>query len=67
VWGVRPLLLEEEMTEFEAVLRQAEECLLRRGLASVGDRILVIGGIPMQVTGGTNFLKIHTIGTFAAV
>ncbi len=67
VWGVRPLLLEEEMTEFEAVLRQAEECLLGRGLASVGDRILVIGGIPMQVTGGTNFLKIHTIGTFAAV
>jgi pyruvate kinase len=46
---------------FENALWQAETFLVQRRLAAIGDRILVMGGIPMQRTGGTNFLKIHTI------
>lgn len=62
VWGVRPLLIDQEVETFEAVVQQVESCLLERQLAVKGDRILIMGGIPMRVLGGTNFLKIHTIG-----
>ena len=61
VWGVKPLLLDEEASSFEMVLQQVEFCLLGRKLASKGDRILIVGGIPMGIQGGTNFLKIHIL------
>ncbi|XGV97850.1 MAG: pyruvate kinase alpha/beta domain-containing protein [Leptolyngbya sp. BL-A-14] len=32
-----------------------------RRFAATGDKILVMGGIPMGKAGSTNFLKIHTI------
>ncbi|MFN9817831.1 MAG: pyruvate kinase [Pseudanabaena sp.] len=61
VWGVTPLLVDEEVSSFEMVLQQVESCLLERNIAAKGDRILIIGGIPMGIQGGTNFLKIHIL------
>ncbi|MBF2051123.1 MAG: pyruvate kinase [Leptolyngbya sp. IPPAS B-1204] len=61
VWGVKPLLIEQEKETFEEALHQVETCLRQRHLASPGDRILVMGGIPMRQAGGANFLKIHTV------
>lgn len=61
VWGVTPLLLDYQVETFENALLQAENLLVERKLVANGDRILVMGGIPMQRAGGTNFLKIHTI------
>lgn len=61
VWGVRPLLLEQEGDSFEEILKRMEACLLERNFASPGDKVLVIGGIPAHKMRGTNFLKIHTI------
>lgn len=61
VWGVKPLMIDHQVTSFEEAIDQAETCLIERDLAEAGDRILVMGGIPMQRSGGTNFLKIHTI------
>ena len=62
IWGVRPFLLQEEADQFEAVVNQVEQCLKTRNLVASGDLILIMGGIPMRTTGGTNFLKIHAIG-----
>lgn len=61
IWGVKPLWIDYEVTSFEDVIQQAEACLLERNLAIRGDRILIMGGIPMGIAGGTNFLKIHKI------
>lgn len=61
IWGLQPILIEEEVEVFETAIRQAEACALERRLAAPGDRILIMGGIPMQTSGGTNFLKIHQI------
>ena len=61
IWGVKPLLLDYQEETFENALKQAENFLVNRNLAAPGDRVLVMGGIPMQRSGGTNFLKIHTI------
>jgi pyruvate kinase len=61
VWGVIPLLLDEQVQTFEEVIKQTESVLCKRDLARSGDKILIMAGIPMQKSRGTNFLKIHTI------
>lgn len=61
IWGVKPLLIENEADIFEEVIVQLEALLKQRNLVTVGDRVLIMGGIPMKTAGGTNFLKIHKI------
>lgn len=61
VWGVRPILFEYKGDSIEEIIKQMENCLLKRNFATAGDKVLVMGGIPARKTRGTNFLKIHTI------
>ena len=61
VWGVKPILLIQQDMALEAVIASIETCLLDRHLADPGDKVLMLGGMPMGKAGGTNFLKIHTI------
>ncbi len=58
-WGVRPILLQFCLGSLEEMLPQIEADLLKRQFAAPGDRVLIMGGIPMGHSGGTNFLKIH--------
>lgn len=62
IWGLKPILIDQEVETFEAVIEQAEACMMQRKLAVPGDLILIMGGIPMSTSGGTNFLKVHRIG-----
>lgn len=62
IWGVKPILLDDEVVFFEEMAQQAQTLLLQRKLATIGDTILIMGGIPTQSPRGTNFLKIHKIG-----
>jgi pyruvate kinase len=61
VWGIKPILIDERATSFEAMVTQAETCLMGRNLAAPGDQILLMGGIPTSHRQGTNFLKLHTL------
>jgi pyruvate kinase len=61
VWGVKPILLDGEVESFEELIEQAESNLVNRDLATPGDKILILAGIPTRTPKGTNFLKIHTI------
>ncbi|HAN74906.1 MAG TPA: pyruvate kinase [Planktothrix sp. UBA8402] len=61
VWGVKPILLEHQVNSFEGLIDLAQTKLLEQSLAQVGDKILIIGGVPTKKARGTNFLKIHTI------
>jgi pyruvate kinase len=47
-----------------AVLRKAEELLMREGVVRKGDLIVVTWGSPMGQAGGTNALKIVRVGEF---
>jgi len=62
VWGVKPVLISEPATTFEEMTKLAETCLIERGMASPGNQVLVMGGIPSNQPQGTNFLKLQTIG-----
>ncbi len=60
VWGVAPALADHAPT-YETMLGRARETLLARGVVQPGDRIVVTAGVPFEVTGTTNLLKIETI------
>ncbi|NJL47475.1 MAG: pyruvate kinase [Leptolyngbyaceae cyanobacterium SM2_5_2] len=61
IWGVRPILIEAAPVTFEAMVDMAENTLVNRGMATTGDKLLIMGGIPAQIAQGTNFIKVHTV------
>jgi len=62
LWGLSPQLIADHPDTFEEMVAVAEKNLLERNLAARGDKILLLGGIPAHASGGTNFIKVHTIG-----
>lgn len=60
VWGVVAERAAQAPT-YEAMLGVARETLVAKGYAAVGDRIAVTAGVPFDVPGTTNLLKIETV------
>ncbi len=60
-WGIESFLV-DRVTHTDAMYRQVDEILMEKGLAEVGDKVVVISGSPPGVPGGTNDLRVHTIG-----
>jgi pyruvate kinase len=60
VWGVIPHLIEHVAT-YEAVIPLARAAAVAQGLAQAGDRVLVTAGVPFDVPGSTNLLKVELI------
>ena len=61
VWGVIPLLVEEFSTIDEMIsiiIRAAHD----KQLVSLGDRLVIIAGVPFGIDGQTNLIKIHMVG-----
>jgi pyruvate kinase len=61
LWGIRPILTPEHPSEFKEIMKFIETELSKMKLASPGEKILVLGGIPSHIEGGTNFVKIHLV------
>jgi pyruvate kinase len=60
-WGVIPYLIEASQDVDELVDR-ANGHLLARGLASPGDRFVVVFGAPLGVRGTTNSIRVRVVG-----
>jgi pyruvate kinase len=60
IWGVIPELV-PHCTSYEEMVRLALEAVQRRGLANAGDRVVVTAGVPFDVPGTTNLLKVETV------
>ncbi len=60
VWGVRPILV-AQAPSYDAMLDCAREALLAHDLVHRGDRIVVTAGVPFEVPGTTNLLKVETV------
>ncbi len=60
VWGVIPELA-HRVPSYEAMLAEAREILLGKGYARPGDRIVVTAGVPFEVPGTTNLLKVEVV------
>ncbi|MEI8303914.1 MAG: pyruvate kinase [Burkholderiales bacterium] len=59
---VHPVLLQYKSVEREALLLEAEQTLVAAGLVGRGDRIIITIGEPIGKSGGTNTMKIVTVG-----
>jgi pyruvate kinase len=60
VWGVTPALTAHS-TDYDAMLGIARQQILERGLAQPGERLVVTAGVPFDMPGTTNLLKIEAV------
>jgi pyruvate kinase len=60
VWGVVPILVERVPT-YETMLDVARGTLLESKLVRRGEQIVVTAGVPFEVPGTTNLLKVETV------
>lgn len=60
VWGVLPIRTTHS-SDYDGLLNQARTQILERGLARSGERVVVTAGVPFDVPGTTNFLKIEAL------
>jgi pyruvate kinase len=60
VWGIIPELVPHCET-YEAMVARARQVVLSRGLAKEGDRVLVTAGVPFDVPGTTNVLRVERV------
>jgi pyruvate kinase len=60
VWGVVPFLVKHADT-YEQMAATAKQLLVAQGLAKPGDRVVVTAGVPFDIPGTTNNLKVETV------
>jgi len=60
VWGVTPALTAHS-NDYDAMLVVARQQILDRELAQPGERVVVTAGVPFDMPGTTNFLKVETV------
>jgi pyruvate kinase len=60
VWGVIPCLVPHCNT-YEDMMKLALEAVRAQELARVGDRVVVTAGVPFDVPGTTNLMKVETV------
>jgi len=60
VWGVVPVLV-DRVPGYDAMLEVVRSLILKRGLAKSGDCIVVTAGLPWEVSGSTNLIKVERV------
>jgi pyruvate kinase len=60
VWGVEPVRT-VHMPDYGSMVDAARDTLIGRGYAKPGDRIVVTAGVPFEVPGTTNLLKVEVL------
>jgi pyruvate kinase len=60
IWGVIPELVPHS-TSYDEMVRRALEVVQQRELARTGDRVVVTAGVPFDVPGTTNMIKVETV------
>jgi pyruvate kinase len=60
VWGVVPELV-PHCSDYDEMMKQTKSVVANKELASRGDRIIVTAGVPFDMPGTTNLLKVETV------
>ena len=60
IWGVVPVLVPHS-NKYEEMVEHALKAVVRLELAKKGDRIIVTAGVPFDVPGSTNMLKVEIV------
>jgi pyruvate kinase len=65
VWGVHCVVTEDARDQDDMVQR-ASRIVVREGFAKVGQRVIIVAGIPLGTPGATNMVRIAFVGAEAA-
>ncbi|MBN9142037.1 MAG: pyruvate kinase [Micrococcales bacterium] len=60
-WGIESYIV-DRVKHTDAMYKQVDEALLENGVASIGDKVVVISGSPPGIPGSTNDLRVHVVG-----
>jgi len=60
LWGVVPVLV-EPFEDTDHMIQSLVQAAVERGFAEVGSNVVLTAGIPFEVHGVTNMLKVHTV------
>ena len=60
VWGVVPVLV-DRVPGYDAMLEVVRSLILKRALAKQGECIVVTAGLPWEVSGSTNLIKVERV------
>lgn len=61
VWGLETFLV-PPVRHTDDMVEQLEAALLASGRAMIGEKIVIVAGVPPGVPGSTNGLRVHTMG-----
>jgi pyruvate kinase len=64
VWGSKTYIV-PKVTHTDAMFEQVDISVLDQGMCKVGDEVVVVAGTPPGVSGSTNTLRVHKVGTGA--
>ncbi|MBQ6262377.1 MAG: pyruvate kinase [Clostridia bacterium] len=59
-WGVYPVLARNQ-DDFDKLFLHAIDCAKQIDIVSDGDRVVIVGGIPLDTPGNTNIIKVETV------
>ena len=60
-WGIHSTYA-DHVPHTDRMFIQVDDYLMSHGLASVGDKVVVISGSPPGIIGSTNDVRIHRVG-----
>jgi len=61
IWGVQGMVIESLNEDSDVALKRIQELLLRSGIVSSGDYIVLLAGQPFFAGGSTNFIKVEKV------
>jgi pyruvate kinase len=62
VWGIEALLIPKFEKDFLKTTAASDRLVTERGYVKKGDLVVISAGIPAAKSGGTNVMKLHTVG-----
>lgn len=65
VWGVETFLV-PQVQHTDDMVRQVDRALLDIGRAQVGERVVIVAGVPPGIPGTTNGMRVHKMGSAGA-
>jgi pyruvate kinase len=60
VWGVQPVHV-SGWKDTDEMLEGSKQMAKSLGMASAGDRVIIIGGVPIGIPGATNLIKVEVV------
>ena len=62
LWNFAPLEFIPHVPDTDALVDWVTGDLMANGLASPGERVVIVFGAPLGVSGSTNSIRVHVIG-----